>query len=57
MSDHDDGPDAYDDWQDYAVYLAEQALREALAERADDATRLAEFEAVRECGPDELYPW
>jgi hypothetical protein len=50
---------AYGDWDDYGEYLerlADEALAEALAERADDDERLAEFEAVRECGPDD-FPW
>jgi hypothetical protein len=58
MHDHDDTPDgSEEDWQDYAVHLADEALREALAERADDEARLAEMEAVRECGPEQDFPW
>jgi hypothetical protein len=51
---------AYGDWDDYGEYLerlAAEALTESLSERASDAARLAEMEAARECGPDELYPW
>jgi hypothetical protein len=57
MNDYDDTPEgSEEDWQDYAAFRADEALTEALAERASDEARLAELESVRECGPDE-YPW